>query len=104
MGKKLNEEDRIFRAVVKKHDGVQAKIAEELDLSVAGVQGRLRTEKHFFWWQRFKADRSKRRKRAQRKRGYEAAKARRRSRLEAEAEQMGGFLDAAHRDRVKGDA
>ena len=102
MAKKLSEEDRIFRSVVRKHDGVQSEIAEELGLSVAGVQGRLRTEKHFFWWQRFKADRSKRRKKAQRKRGYEAAKARRRSRREAEAAAQGGFLDEKHRDRVKG--
>lgn len=68
MAKKLTQEDLEFRKFVKKHDGHQQSIADELGISVRALKFRLHTEKHGLWWARFKADRSKRRRKERNRR------------------------------------
>ena len=104
MAKTLTQEDLEFRKFVKKHDGYQQSIADELGISVRALQFRLFSEKHSAWWLRFKANRSDRRRKARNRRRHERVQARNAERiLEINRAYGGGPLPGADGDPPSGD-
>jgi len=73
---KVTPEDEAFRKLVVSLDGHQKSVAEAMGIHQTCVSKRLHSEKHYQWWLEFKAKRSKSRRRAKRRRIYQARKAR----------------------------